>query len=78
MIRGANIYTSTEVNEILSTLDVIIADAHKGWTTHIDATQVCKEIEESLANLQRYIQFGSDSNNFATKGSLSDCVHINW
>lgn len=78
MIGGANIYTSTEVNKILSTLDAIIADAHKGWTTHTDATQVCKEIEESLVNLQHYIQVGSDSANFATKGSLSDCVHINW
>ena len=52
MIRGANIYTATEVDEILSTLDAIIADARKGWTTHTDATQVCKEIEKRLANLQ--------------------------
>ena len=72
MIEGLNLYTKQEVNEIISTIDYLIAELSKGvCASDVNPRDVCLNAKDELKDLKYFIEHGSESTNYATKSNLS-------
>lgn len=71
MFKGS-IYTEIEIDEIISNINILIAEQNKGiYQDDVNPREVCKFTRDKLKDLKYFIENGSHSTNFATKNELS-------
>lgn len=70
MIKGLNLYTQEEVNEMISTIDTLMAEIETEFCNDSISVEFCKNTRSKLKDLKYFIEHGSSSTNYATKNQL--------
>lgn len=70
MIKGLNLYTQEEVNEMISTIDTLIVDIETELCDGSISLNARNANRSKLKDLKYFIEHGSSLTNYATKNQL--------